>query len=138
MPDPIDISPYVSNGERPIFALANLPEEVIAVLFASYSRSSTDLRTNLTQLLAAEGEIAGARTAPTFAVAAEKARLEAEEKARKEAEEAKLAAERAEIEKARAELAAKQRAQEEADRIARQKIEDVRHVTTRSCRRGRC
>lgn len=42
---------YVSNMERPVFALRNLPEEVVAVLFAYYSRSESPLRRNLLKLL---------------------------------------------------------------------------------------
>lgn len=45
------IAPYVSNLDRDVFAVAGLPEEVIAVLFAYYSRSRDDLRTNLARLL---------------------------------------------------------------------------------------
>jgi len=46
------VRPYVSNVDRPVFAITGLPEEVIAVLFAYYSRSREDLRTNLARLLA--------------------------------------------------------------------------------------
>ncbi len=45
------LRPYVSNIERPVFILRNLPEEVIAVLFAYYSRSSDSLRRNLLRLI---------------------------------------------------------------------------------------
>lgn len=45
------LAPYVSNLDAPIFALRNLPEEVIAVLFAYYSRSRDSLRRNLLRLL---------------------------------------------------------------------------------------
>jgi thymidylate synthase ThyX len=45
------LAPYVTNVERPIFALKNLPEEVVAVLFAYYSRSRDSLRQNLLRLL---------------------------------------------------------------------------------------
>lgn len=45
------LAPYVTNLDRDIFALRNLPEEVVAVLFAYYSRSRDDLRTNLKRLL---------------------------------------------------------------------------------------
>ena len=51
-PDEIAIlQPYVTNVERPIFALRNLPEEVVAVLFAYYSRSRESLRRNLLKLI---------------------------------------------------------------------------------------
>jgi thymidylate synthase ThyX len=45
------IAPYVTSLDSPVFVLKNLPEEVIAVLFAYYSRSRGDLRTNLLRLL---------------------------------------------------------------------------------------
>jgi len=45
------LQPYVTNVDRPIFALKNLPEEVVAVLFAYYSRSRDSLRQNLLRLI---------------------------------------------------------------------------------------
>jgi thymidylate synthase ThyX len=45
------LRPYVTNTDRPIFALRHLPEEVVAVLFAYYSRSRDSLRRNLLKLL---------------------------------------------------------------------------------------
>lgn len=45
------LGPYVTSLDSPVFALRNLPEEVVAVLFAYYSRSREDLRTNLLKLL---------------------------------------------------------------------------------------
>jgi thymidylate synthase ThyX len=70
------IRPYVSNLDGDVFALAGLPEEVIAVLFAYYSRSKDDLRTNLARLLADQDiEVgAGGGQAPQFRLATEKAR----------------------------------------------------------------
>jgi thymidylate synthase ThyX len=50
------IAPYVTNLDDGVFALRNLPEEVIAVLFAYYSRSRDDLRQNLLKLLR-EGDL---------------------------------------------------------------------------------
>lgn len=50
------LAPYVTNLDAPIFALRNLPEEVIAVLFAYYSRSRETLRRNLLKLLE-EGDL---------------------------------------------------------------------------------
>jgi thymidylate synthase ThyX len=50
------LAPYVTNLDSPIFALRNLPEEVIAVLFAYYSRSRESLRRNLLKLLE-EGDL---------------------------------------------------------------------------------
>lgn len=52
---------FVSNTDRNVFALKNLPEEVAAVLFARYSRSSEGLRENLLQLLK-EGDLEAAAT----------------------------------------------------------------------------
>ncbi len=68
---------YVTNLDREVFALRDLPEEVIAVLFAFYSRSRDDLRTNLLRLLDDhELDVVGAAmvTAPTLGAAREKAR----------------------------------------------------------------
>ncbi|MFQ5864880.1 MAG: FAD-dependent thymidylate synthase [bacterium] len=45
------LQPYVSNTDKPIFVLKNLPEEVVAVLFAYYSRSKDNLRHNLLKLI---------------------------------------------------------------------------------------
>lgn len=45
------LAPYVTSLDSPVFVLKNLPEEVIAVLFAYYSRSRGDLRSNLLRLL---------------------------------------------------------------------------------------
>ncbi len=45
------LAPYVTSLDSPVFVLRGLPEEVIAVLFAYYSRSREDLRTNLLKLL---------------------------------------------------------------------------------------
>ncbi len=50
------LAPYVSNLDQPVFALQHLPEEVIAVLFAYYSRSRESLRRNLLSLIA-EGDL---------------------------------------------------------------------------------
>jgi thymidylate synthase ThyX len=56
------IAPYVTSLTDDVFALSGLPEEVIAVLFAYYSRSRDDLRTNLAKLLADEELDVGAAT----------------------------------------------------------------------------
>lgn len=45
------LAPYVTSLDAPVFVLKNLPEEVVAVLFAYYSRSREDLRSNLLRLL---------------------------------------------------------------------------------------
>ncbi|BDI30286.1 thymidylate synthase [Capsulimonas corticalis] len=50
------LTPYVTNMDGSIFALRNLPEEVVAVLFAYYSRSKDSLRRNLLKLLQ-EGDL---------------------------------------------------------------------------------
>src|SRR5512140_161519 len=69
------IAPYVSSLTDDVFALSGLPEEVIAVLFAYYSRSRDDLRTNLARLLAdQEIEIAEGAARPALSLATEKAR----------------------------------------------------------------
>jgi len=57
VPDETILRPYVTNLDRPVFALRNLPEEVVAVLFAYYSRSREGLRDNLLRLLEG-GEVA--------------------------------------------------------------------------------
>ncbi|MCC6442695.1 MAG: FAD-dependent thymidylate synthase [Armatimonadetes bacterium] len=45
------VRPFVTNADRPVFLLRNLPEEVVAVLFAYYSRSREPLRHNLLKLI---------------------------------------------------------------------------------------
>ncbi len=45
------LTPHVTDVEKPIYALKNLPEEVVAVLFAYYSRSRGSLRRNLLTLI---------------------------------------------------------------------------------------
>lgn len=45
------LAPYVTNLDQPVYALRNLPEEVVAVLFAYYSRSREPLRRNLLKLI---------------------------------------------------------------------------------------
>ncbi|GIX46311.1 MAG: thymidylate synthase [Candidatus Tectimicrobiota bacterium] len=69
------LAPYVTNLERPVFALKNLPEEVVAVLFAYYSRSRQSLRRNLLELLTA-GDLAlqGVGAPADLALARERAR----------------------------------------------------------------
>ena len=74
------LAPYVTNLERPVFALRHLPEEVVAVLFAYYSRSRESLRRNLLHLITA-GDLdllgppaAPSTTVPAVAQAQEKAR----------------------------------------------------------------
>lgn len=74
------LAPYVTNLDRPVFALHHLPEEVIAVLFAYYSRSRESLRRNLLTLITAgDLDLLGSRpptptTAPDLTQAREKAR----------------------------------------------------------------
>ncbi len=50
----IDLSKYVSNLDKNVYAIYNLPEEVIAVIFAYVSRSPLSFRDNLAKLLADE------------------------------------------------------------------------------------
>jgi hypothetical protein len=38
------LAPYVSNMDKPIFVLRNLPEVVKGALFSRYSRSAKSLR----------------------------------------------------------------------------------------------
>lgn len=45
------LGPYVSNTDQPVFVVENVPEEVVAVLFAYYSRSKESLRRNLLKLI---------------------------------------------------------------------------------------
>ena len=64
---------FVSNTNRDVYAIYNLPEEVIAVIFAYVSRSPRSFRDNLERLLAGdEGDI-GAFGAGAAAVAATQA-----------------------------------------------------------------
>jgi thymidylate synthase ThyX len=68
--DPSDrdrIARHVSSLTEDVFSLFGLPEEVIAVLFAYYSRSSGDLRTNLARLLAEDTDVPEPATPPRFA-----------------------------------------------------------------------
>ena len=51
---------YVSNLDRRVFTIDNLPEEVIAVVFAYVSRSPKGFRENLAKLLE-EGQLQGVR-----------------------------------------------------------------------------
>lgn len=50
------LEPFVTSCDRSVYCLRNLPEEVVAVLFAYYSRSRETLRENLLRLLA-EGDL---------------------------------------------------------------------------------
>ncbi|MFB3819867.1 MAG: FAD-dependent thymidylate synthase [Candidatus Methylomirabilales bacterium] len=74
------LEPYVTNVDRPVFALRNLPEEVVAVLFAYYSRSRDSLRRNLLKLIQdrdldlAERLVRASRSAEELAAAQRKAR----------------------------------------------------------------
>src|SRR4051812_20524083 len=71
------VAPYVSSLTEDVFALSGLPEEVIAVLFAYYSRSRDDLRTNLAKLLVDdELDVVAARdlAKPAIGLASDKAR----------------------------------------------------------------
>ncbi len=50
----VDLTRYVSNLDQNVYTIYNLPEEVIAVIFAYVSRSSAGFRENLARLLADE------------------------------------------------------------------------------------
>jgi thymidylate synthase ThyX len=65
------LAPYVSNVEKPIYVLKNLPEEVVAVLFAYYSRSRESLRRNLLKLIQDQDIDLEARLSPASLEAAE-------------------------------------------------------------------
>ena len=64
MPDPIlpetdatptaGLSRFFTNTDKSVFALQNLPEEVVAYLFARYSRSRLSLRDDLRSMIEAE------------------------------------------------------------------------------------
>ena len=60
-----DISRFFTNMDRGVYALKNLPEEVVAYLFARYSRSRLSLRDDLRQMIESEdlGALIGAGTA---------------------------------------------------------------------------
>jgi len=74
------LSPYVTSCDRPVFLLKNLPEEVVAVLFAYYSRSRESLRQNLLKLIQQQDLDLHTKTVPieesadALALAREKAR----------------------------------------------------------------
>ena len=69
------IAPYVSSTTASVFSVSGLPEEVIAVLFAFYSRSPGGLRENLARLLADQTlDVASASAARPLRLATEKAR----------------------------------------------------------------
>lgn len=52
----MSIERYVSNSDGRVFTLKNLPPEVVAVLFARYSRSPLGLREELAAMLREEGD----------------------------------------------------------------------------------
>ncbi len=49
-----DLSRFFTNTDKSVFALQNLPEEVVAYLFARYSRSRLSLRDDLRAMIEAE------------------------------------------------------------------------------------
>ena len=55
---------YVTNADRPVFALVNLPEVVKGALFARYSRSPKSLRRLLLDEFAADLDEGAASAAP--------------------------------------------------------------------------
>ncbi|HET7516456.1 MAG TPA: FAD-dependent thymidylate synthase [Actinomycetes bacterium] len=58
------LAPYVTNLDRPVFALRNLPETVKGALFARYSRSGKTLRRLFLDEFADDVEPGGATSAP--------------------------------------------------------------------------
>jgi thymidylate synthase ThyX len=75
------IAPYVTSTDGSVYALRHLPEEVVAVLFAYYSRSRESLRDNLLRLIR-EGDLALAAGGPDAVPAADDFIARAAEKAR--------------------------------------------------------
>jgi len=79
-----DISRFFTNMDRSVYALKNLPEEVVAYLFARYSRSRLSLRDDLRRMIESEdiGALIGAGTsddpAQAFSQIQERARTFAE------------------------------------------------------------
>ena len=59
-----DISRFFTNMDQSVYALKNLPEEVVAYLFARYSRSRLSLREDLRRMIESEdmGALIGAGT----------------------------------------------------------------------------
>lgn len=59
---PADLSRFFTNMDKSVYALTNLPEEVVAYLFARYSRSRLSLRDDLRNMIEAEdlGALIGA------------------------------------------------------------------------------
>ncbi len=49
-----DLTRFFTNSDRSVYALKNLPEEVVAYLFARYSRSRLSLRDDLRNMIEAE------------------------------------------------------------------------------------
>ena len=84
LPNTTDISRFFSNSDGSVYALKNLPEEVVAYLFARYSRSRLSLRDDLRRMIEAEemGALIGAGTtddpAQAFSQIQERARAFAE------------------------------------------------------------
>ena len=80
----VDVSRFFSNMDGSVYALQNLPEEVVAYLFARYSRSTLSLRDDLRQMIEAEdmgaliGGAAPERGGEAFAHIQERARSFAE------------------------------------------------------------
>jgi thymidylate synthase ThyX len=69
----IDLSPYISNVDGNIYAVANLPEEFVATLFAWVSRSPKSFKEHLEQALQDE-ELDITKTTNEFPKLGEKAR----------------------------------------------------------------
>ncbi len=62
-----DMGRFFTNPDRSVYALQNLPEEVVAYLFARYSRSRLSLRDDLRNMIEAEdlGALIGTSTPDT-------------------------------------------------------------------------
>ena len=70
-PPATDISRFFTNMDRSVYALKNLPEEVVAYLFARYSRSRLSLRDDLRGMIESEdlGALIGAGSSDDPALA---------------------------------------------------------------------
>lgn len=69
----VDLTRYVSNLDRNVYTIYNLPEEVIAVIFAYVSRSPASFRDNLAKLLKDDDLAVGNTPEGSFTTYSEKA-----------------------------------------------------------------
>ncbi len=69
----VDLSPYLTNPTEDVFCLQNLPEEVVSVLLAFYSRSPESLKGSLAKMIE-DGLVPPAPPTLDYSGAEEKAR----------------------------------------------------------------